>query len=41
VNLALYMRVMRRHRLLVGCGFTRAIVLAFLSMAKVSFGHGV
>jgi hypothetical protein len=41
VNLALYLKVLRRHRLLVASGVALAIALAFLSMARVSLAKGV
>lgn len=41
MNLPLYIRVLRRHRVIVGIGFTLAVALAFLSMARVSFAHGL
>jgi hypothetical protein len=41
VNLQLYFRVAWRFKWLVGGGFVLAVMLAFLSMAKVSFAHGM
>lgn len=41
MNLPLYMRVMRRHKIIVGGGFLLAVALAFLSMARVSFAGGL
>jgi hypothetical protein len=40
VNLQLYFRVARRFKWLVGFGILAAFALAFLAMAKVSYGHG-
>jgi hypothetical protein len=40
LNLQLYFRVAWRFKWLVGFGFLAAVGLAFLAMAKVSFGHG-
>lgn len=41
MNLALYLRVVRRHKIIVGVGLVLAVSLAFLSMVRVSFAQGV
>src|SRR4051794_27942220 len=40
MDLALFLRVVGRFRTLVLCGFLLAVVLAFLSFARVSFAGG-
>jgi hypothetical protein len=41
VNLRLYLRVLRRFWFVVLVGFVLACVLAFATLAKVNFSHGV
>jgi hypothetical protein len=40
MDLGLLSRVLWRHKIIVSIGLTAAIVLSFLSFAKVSFAHG-